>query len=143
MSTANNKTLVQQYIDEVWNGRQPAAPFLTPHYQRHLTATTPALSGAEQQQRIRDFQTAFPDLHFTIEDMVAEDDRVVFRATIRGAHGGAFRGIAPTGRRITVTVIDVVRIEDGRFAEQWGGPDLFDLLQQLGAAVSDGEGRNF
>jgi predicted ester cyclase len=55
---------------------------------------------------------------------------------MRGTHQGSFRDIAPTGRPITVTVLDIVRIEDGAFAEQWGGPDLLDLLLQLGAVVS-------
>jgi len=136
VSIASNKELVRRYIDEVWNGRQPAAPFFTPDYRRHIAATSPALTGAEQQQRIRDFQAAFPDLQFAHEDMVAEDDRVVFRATMRGTHQGVFRDIAPTGRHITITVLDVVRIKGDRFAEHWGGPDLFDLLQQLGATVS-------
>jgi predicted ester cyclase len=133
-----NKALVRRYIDEVWNGRRPAAPFFTPHYQRHLTATSPTLTGAQQQQRIWDFQSAFPDLHFTIEDLFAEGDRVVFRATMRGTHSGMFQGIAPTGRQAAVTVLDIVRLERDEFAEQWGGPDLFDLLQQLGAVVSAG-----
>jgi predicted ester cyclase len=127
---------VQRYIDEAWNGRQPAAPFFAPGYRRYLTATAPPLSGAEQQQRIIDFQAAFTDLHFTVEDVVAEGDRVVFRATMRGTHQGSFRDIAPTGRSVAVAVLDIVRVEDGAFAQQWGGPDLFDLLQQLGAVVS-------
>lgn len=136
VSADTNKLLVRRYIDEVWNGRQPAIPFFAPHYQRYLTAPAPALTGVEQQQRITAFHHAFPDLHFTIDDLLAEDDRVVFRATMRGTHRGAFRGIAPTGKQITVRVIDVVRIEQGMFAEQWGGPDLLDLLEQLGAVVS-------
>lgn len=61
---------------------------------------------------------------------------MVFRVTMRGTHQGMFGSIAPTGKQVTITVLDVVRIEHGVFAEQWGGPDLFDLLQQLGAVVS-------
>ena len=70
-----------------------------------------------------------------IEDLVAEGDRVTFLATLRGTHQGLFpflQGIAPTGKRITISVLDVVRVERQKFAEQWGGPDLFDLFQQLG-----------
>ena len=136
MTVEANKALVERYVDEVWNGRQPGGAFFSPNYQRHLTGTSPALTNAEQQQRVRDFQMAFPDLHFTVEDLFAEGDRVVFRATMRGAHRGVFRGIAPTQRQIVVTVLDVVRVENGAFAEQWGGPDLLNLLQQLGAVVS-------
>lgn len=136
MSADSHRALVRRYIDEVWNGRQPAAPFFAPGYRRYLTATAPPLTGAQQQQRIIDFQAAFPDLHFTVEDLVAEGDRVVFRATMRGAHQGSFRNIAPTGRPIAVAVLDRVRVEDGALAERWGGPDLLDLLLQLGAVVS-------
>ena len=136
MTVEDNKALVERYINEAWNGRQPAGAFFAPNYHRHLTATTPALTSAEQQQRILDFQTAFPDLSFTVEDLFAQGDRVLFRATMRGTHRGVFRGIAPTQRQIVVTVLDVVRVEGRAFAEQWGGPDLLDLLQQLGAVVS-------
>jgi predicted ester cyclase len=132
----SHRALVRRYIDEVWNGRQPAAPFFAPGYRRYLTATAPPLTGAQQQQRIIDFQAAFADRHFTVEDLVAEGDRVVFRATMRGSHQGAFRDIAPTGGPIAVAVLDLVRVEGGAFVAQWGGPDLFDLLLQLGAVVS-------
>lgn len=134
MSIADNTALVRRYIGEVWNAGQPAAPFFAPHYRRYLGATAPPLTGAEQQQRIAQFRAAFPDLHFALADVVAEGDRVVFRATMRGTHRGVFQGIAPTGKRVTVAVLDVVRFEAGVFAEQWGGPNLWELLQQLGAA---------
>jgi predicted ester cyclase len=122
----------------------PALPFFAPHYRRYLQATAPPLTGVEQQQRITGFRAAFPDLHFTVADMVAEGDRVVFRATMCGTHHGMFRGIAPTGKQVTVAVLDVVRIEQGMFAEQWGGPNLWELLEQLGAgsdAKEQGEQR--
>ena len=136
MSADNHKALVQRYINEVWNNGQSATPFFAPHYKRYVTATAVPLTGAEQQQRILSFQRAFPDLHFTIDDLLADGDRVVFRATMRGTHLGMFGTLAPTGKQITVTVLDVVRLEHGLFTEHWGGPDLFDLLQQLGAVVS-------
>ncbi len=133
VSIANNKTLVQRYIDEVWNQGKPALPFFAPHYRRYLGATAPPLTGMEQQQRIAGFRATFPDLHFTLADMVAEGDRVVFRATMHGTHRGVFQGITPTGMGITVAVFDVVHIEAGVFAEQWGGPNLWELLEQIGA----------
>lgn len=138
MSAENHKAFVRRYVDEVWNGQQVATPFFAPHYRRYLSATAAALTAAEQQQRIAGFHRAFPDLHFTIEDLLAEGDRVVFRATMRGTHRGVFRDVAPTGKPVAITVLDIVRIEGGLFAEQWGGPNLWDLLQQLGAVVSVG-----
>ena len=66
----------------------------------------------------------------------AEGDRIAFRSTMRGTHRGEFLGIPPTGIQVTVGLLDVIRIENGKFVEQWGGPDLLDLVQQLGAEIS-------
>ena len=129
-----NRALVRRYVDAVWHDGAPVAPFFAPGYRRHLSPALPPLTGAEQQARVAAFRLAFPDLRFTVDDLVAEGDRVVFRATMRGTHLGPFRGVPPTGRRIEGAVLDVVRVEGGRFAEHWGGPDLWDLLRQLGAA---------
>ena len=132
MSTSENKALVRRYIDDVWHGGQPVTAFFAPHYRRYLAPSLPPLTGAEQGARITGFRAAFPDLRFTMEDMVAEGDRVAFRATLRGTHQGPFRGLAPTGRTVAIAVLDVVRVEEGRFTEHWGGPDLLDTLRQLG-----------
>jgi|SRR6516164_6414784 len=141
MAAEENKALVRRYIEVVWNQRNTAAldELLAPTYQRYVSATTTPLTSEGQRQRIAGFHTAFPDLHFTIEDLFAEGDRVTFRATLRGTHKGPFpylQGMAPTGKQVTVSVLDVVRVEEGKFAEQWGGPDSLDLLQQLGATFS-------
>lgn len=133
MSVTNNKALVRRYIDEVWNEGQPALFFFAPHYRRYLGATAPPLTGAEQQERIAGFRAAFPDLHFTLEDLLAEGDRVVFRATMRGTHRGMFAGIAPTNKPVAVAVLAIVRIDGEVFVEQLGGPSLRELFEQLGA----------
>jgi len=135
MSAEVNKALVGQYLDEVWQKRNPAAvdEFLAPNYKRYLSPTASPLTLDGQRQRLAGFRAAFPDIQLTIEDMFAEGDRVAFRSTIRGTHQGVFQGIAPTGKHVMVALIDVVRVENGKVVEHWGGPDLWDLLQQLGA----------
>jgi predicted ester cyclase len=138
MLAEENKALVRRYIEVVWNQRNIAAldELLAPNYQRYVSATAAPLSSEGQRQRIAGFHTAFPDLQFAIEDLLAEGDRVTFRATLRGTHQGLFpflQGIAPTGKQITISVLDVVRVEGKKLAEHWGGADLFDLLRQLGA----------
>ncbi len=142
MSAEENKALLRRYISEVWDKQNPIAveQFLAPNYQRHLSPMAAPLTREGQQHRLLGFRTVFPDMHLTVEDMIAEGDRIAFRSTMRGTHQGSFLGIAPTGKHVTVGLIDVIRIEDGQFVEQWGGPDLWDLLQQLGAEVSDGPG---
>jgi predicted ester cyclase len=74
---------------------------------------------------------AFPDLVVDIEDQVAEGDKVVTRKTIRGTHLGALMGIPATGRSVAINVIDIVRLEDGRYAEHWGVNTLGAVLAQL------------
>lgn len=79
---------------------------------------------------------AFPDVSVTVEDLVAEGDRVAARITARGTHGGEFMGMPATGKRIEVQEIDIARIEDGKIAEIWAAPDMFSALQQLGMLPS-------
>jgi len=85
------------------------------------------------KQAIGSLRTAFPDLNLTIEDSVAHGDKEWIRMTATGTHQGAFFGLAPTGKRFTITVIDVCRFENGKIIEHWGVPDRFALLDQLGA----------
>jgi predicted ester cyclase len=78
---------------------------------------------------------AFPDYHTQIEDEFADGDRVVIRWRSSGTHLGEFQGIAPTGRKITVTGITISRYADGQIAESWVGFDTQDLMRQLGVVV--------
>ncbi len=143
MSTEENKSLVRRYVDQVLNGGrfELLDELLSPNYKRYLSPTVAPLTPELQKQRLAGLRAAFPDLHLTIDDLIAEGDRIVLRVTLRGTHRGAFQGIAPTARPVTVFALDVVRIEDGKFIEHWGGPDLLNLLQQLGAVVSAAPGK--
>ena len=78
------------------------------------------------------FRTVFPDLTWDIEDMVAEGDKVVVRTTMRGTQRGEFFGIPPTGKRVTMSGIHIVRIAGGKIAEHWGINDDLGMMQQLG-----------
>jgi len=138
MSTEENRALLQRYIEDVWDKQNPAAvdDFLAPNYKRYRSPTTTPLTREEQKQLLSQFRAAFPDIQLTVEEVIAEDNRVAFRSTIRATHQGELFGIAPTGRQITVGLVDVIHIENGKFVEQWGGPDLLDLVRQLGAEIS-------
>ena len=76
---------------------------------------------------------AFPDLHVTVEDVIAEDDKVVARDTVTGTHRGEYMGIRPTGKSITYNEIFIARFADGRIAETWGVVDVLSQMRQLGA----------
>ncbi len=138
MSTDDNAVLLHRYVTEVWDAGNPDAVerFLAPDYRRHPTALTEPFDRVEQTRRLKGFREAFPDIEIEVVDVIAGEDRVAFRSIMKGTHLGQFLGIAPTGRPVTVGLIDVIRIREGLFVEQWGGPDLFDLLQQLGATIT-------
>jgi len=80
------------------------------------------------------FRDAFPDAQVTIDELVAEEDRLAVATTLTGTHEGELLGIAPTGRRVSVTGIDLVRVRDGQIVEHRGLTDTVGLLRQLGAA---------
>ena len=131
-----NKALVRQAVEEVWNGRNftNLGAFVASDIVIHATLPEAEIHGPEG---IREFygalHNAFPDLRFTIEDQIAEGDRVVTRWTATGTHTGAFQGLPPTGTRIKLTGIDIDRIVNGKVIECWPNADELGLLQQLGA----------
>jgi steroid delta-isomerase-like uncharacterized protein len=89
----------------------------------------------EAKQFVAMFETAFPDISATVEDVVAEGDKVVSRVTIRGTHQGEVEEFGPpTGRRVEVQGLSLHRIEDGKIVEEWNSWDNLSLLQQLGLA---------
>jgi predicted ester cyclase len=90
------------------------------------------------KQLLSVYVTAFPDLQFTIEDMIAEGDTVVVRYTTRGTHQGNFRGIPPTGKQVSGTGMFIDRLVNGKAVEQWFNGDDLGLLQQLGVIPSMG-----
>jgi steroid delta-isomerase-like uncharacterized protein len=128
MSTATNKAIVRRLWDEVWNQANlaVAGEIFDPAYAEHEKAFVPI------------WRSAFPDTRHTIEDMIAEGDKVVTRFTVRGTHHGTYMNIPPTGKSITVTGIWIHRLMDGRIVEgrEWGEGDWLGLLQQLGATVT-------
>jgi len=133
MSAEDNKALVRRVLAEVRGGWTQAVieQFFTPDYRRHLTPTGPHLTREEQLERASRLRVAFPDADAALEDMLAEGDRVAYRLTIRGTHRGSYLGVAATGRRVMVSFFAIVRVENGKLAEERGGLDQVDLLRQL------------
>jgi steroid delta-isomerase-like uncharacterized protein len=139
MSTEENKDLVRRFEAAVWNGRDPARvdEFFAPSHA-FRAAGGPPLDREGHRQMIAHFQDAFPDGRNTSEELLAEGDKVVQRWTYRGTHEGAFQGIPPTGRRVTLTGISIWRVEGGQIVESWHELDTMGLLQQLGAVPAPG-----
>jgi len=134
MSTEDSKALAQRWLEEVWNKGDLSLidELIAPNYILH-DPTRPGLRGrAGIKESIAMFRTAFPDLHFTIEDQVAEREKIVTRYTVQGTHLGPLMGIPATGKQGIITGIDIYRITDGQIEEAWSNWDTLGLLQRMG-----------
>jgi steroid delta-isomerase-like uncharacterized protein len=144
MSTEDNKALVQRFFEEVFNEKQldRADEFVAPDYLDHgaVPGQGPGLEGAKQQRWAMYF-AAITDLHATIDDLVAEGDKVVVRYTAEGTQQGELPGIPPTGKRFRTSGISVYRLAEGKLAEQWEQADMLGLMQQLGVIPAPGSAR--
>ncbi|HEX7797078.1 MAG TPA: ester cyclase [Vicinamibacterales bacterium] len=125
-----NKDLIRRWIDFSNGGFAGGLDqFFSTDYIGHLGAAT--IDRGELERLERQFCTAFPDAHHTIEDLVAENDRVVLRTTARVTHRGHFEGIDPTGRSVEFTGLVIYRIKDDRIVESWGEIDFLRLIREL------------
>jgi predicted ester cyclase len=137
MSTPTNKQLVRRFYDEVLNDRRPEAidELALADYTEHdpLPGQRDGLVGLKDRAGMLIEGLAST---YTVEDVIAEGDRVVVRWTNAGTHSGRFLGIPPTGRSFNIAGIDIYRIENHRMAEHWHVVDQLTLLQQLGLLPS-------
>lgn len=132
-SQQRNKSIVQRFLEEVMNQRDAAAAAATcsPDVVWHGGSMGEAGNLANFQNRLRSIFHSFPDLSVEVHDIIAENDRVAVRLTLRGTQLGHFRGVAPTRRSITSSAINTYRIADNRIVEEWWQHDLLGLMQQL------------
>ena len=140
MSTEENKALTRRLIEEMFNKRNLGVidEFASPNAVDHSAppGTPPDPEGIKQMLGM--FLNAFPDLNITIEDMIAEGDKVVGRITMSGTHRGEFMGVVPTGKQITLGLIDITRFADGKIVERWSEGDMLGMMQQLGVVPPPG-----
>jgi predicted ester cyclase len=133
MSNETNKALAYRFYEQVLNGRQVHIidEIAAAGYDEHDPLPGQGEGREGLKNRVNMLVEALAPT-FTIEDLVAEGDRVVARWTNSGRHVGDFLGIAPTDRPYAIAGIDIYRIEDGRLAEHWHVVDQLSMLQQLG-----------
>jgi steroid delta-isomerase-like uncharacterized protein len=141
MSIEQNKALVHQMVEEIFNrgniGR--ADEFLSPDFVEHEELPPGMPQGREGvKQMTTMMRNAFPDFKATIEDIIAEGDKVVIRMTWSGTQKGEFMGVPPTGKSVSFGVLDIIRIAGGKFVEHWGQMDSMRMMQQLGAIPTPG-----
>jgi predicted ester cyclase len=130
-SPEQNQDVLRRVIEEGFNKGNYAAldPLFATGYREHQFGLKTTLEGFKED--IHYLRTGFPDLHLTIEDSTADAHTVWIRITARGTNRGPFLG-PPTGKPITITVMDVCRFENGKIVEHWGVPDRFAVMAQLG-----------
>ena len=131
----DNKAIVARLFSEVINeGRFDAADELASEdVVFRGRGGKAAVSGLDSFKRVvSKLREAFPNLKFTIDDQIAEGDRVATRFTVTGTHLGDYFGTAPTGRSVTYSAVDIFRIADGKIEEVWSLSDQLHLLEQLG-----------
>jgi steroid delta-isomerase-like uncharacterized protein len=129
-----NKAIVRRFVDEVQSegNIDTIDELCSPEFVNH-SAPPGAPSNREGVKQVTAmFRQAFPDSNFTVEDMVAEGNKVATRKTFHGTHQGEFLGIPPTGQRVSIELIDIVRIAGGKVVEHWSMGDNLRMMQQLG-----------
>lgn len=127
-----NEADIRSYFEEVWNKHNPdiASDYL---------AADAKIDGDKLNQMVADYLAAFPDIHLTIDDLIAKGDIVVTRYTFTATHRGEFRGVPATGRKIKVRGISYTLFADGKAVNDWGLEDMFGLMQQLQDEAAENE----
>jgi steroid delta-isomerase-like uncharacterized protein len=142
MSTQENKTLVRRFLQDVIESQdlRLADTVQSADYTLHMPGLPGPVRGLDTWKGIiTSYFVAFPDMRVTLEDDLAEDDRVAIRYTWTGTQRGPFMGIPATGRLVRVPGTAFFRVANGRIAEEWHLDDVLGLLQQLGAIPAPGQ----
>jgi steroid delta-isomerase-like uncharacterized protein len=141
MSTEQNKALVRRMVDELFNKGNISLvdELFAPDFVER-EELPPGLPRDREGVKLLTsmLRSAFPDFKAVIEDTLAEGDKVVVRHTWSGTHKGEWMGMPPTGKSISIGVIDIVRVADGKFVEHWGQMDSMGMMVQLGAVPMPG-----
>lgn len=129
-----NIATFRRAIEEGWSKGDADVinELFAPDFVEHQAGIGPGRAGATAAAQ--SLHRSFPDLRLTIEDVIATGDMVWARLRATGTHAGPFMGAPATGRRIDITVIDIVRVVDGRLVEHWGVADRLSVAQQIGLA---------
>ena len=134
MSTEENKAIVRRMTEEVYNQGtiERIDHFFAASYVHHDPASPHVRDRDGLKEVLRAFHTGCPDLHITIDELLAEGDTVTKRWTYHATHTGDLSGMLPTGKRIMMSGLELFRLANGKIAECWLGYDNLSLMRQLG-----------
>ncbi len=140
------KGIVIRFVEELWYARrlsvadQIFSDDCVTHQLRSGFSAEPAQRGPQaMKEHVSGWLMSFPDLRFTIEQMIAEGDRVVSQLVMEGTHQGRWMGISPTGKKLQIRMIVIHRIANSKIAEDWVLVESLGLFQQLGAVPDTAE----
>jgi steroid delta-isomerase-like uncharacterized protein len=135
METGSKKLLMKRFTDFINTASDElAGELISPQATFFVPGRSEPLQGPDGYQEIIAMMRAgFPDVQWTLEELIVEGDRVAARFTMRGTHLGSFLGVPPSGKTIEVKAVNFYRFADGQIVEEHGQPDLLGLLQQIGA----------
>lgn len=135
MTTTDNKEIVRRFVEAAQTKHDLTAidVMMSPDFVDHSVppGLPPDREGVKMQFSM--FFSALPDLHAVIHEQIAEGDKVMTRKSLRSTHQGELFGVPPTGKPISIEVIDILRIRDGKITDHWNLVDRLGLMQQLGA----------
>jgi steroid delta-isomerase-like uncharacterized protein len=136
-----NKALILRFVEEAFNSGNLDAidEIYAPRFFSDDLGAKEERSPEDAKQFVSMYRSAFPDGRTTVEDLIAEEDKVAYRWTYRGTHQGELMGIAPTGREVTITGITINRVSGDRIEEEWNNFDQLGMLQQLGVVPTPGQ----
>ncbi len=130
MTPDEHKAIARRFFEEVWNQQKLEA--IDEIFAPTVLFNGQSVARDTFRQVVAVRRSAFPDIHVTVEDQVAEGNKVSTRRMWQGTHQGSYRGVAATGRRVKWSQISIVRIVEGRIVEDWAVADELSILQQLG-----------
>ena len=143
MATEQDKALIRRFVEELFNrgNLSLADEILADDFVEHEQLPPGIPNGREGVKAMTSMmRSAFPDFKATIDDILADGDKVVIRTTWSGTQKGEFMGMPATGKRMSIGVIDIIRVSNGKFVEHWGQMDAMGMMQQLGAIPAPAEG---
>lgn len=138
MTSEANKLTMQRFVEFINTANETLADeLISTNAIFHVPGRPEPMRGPTGYlEIIAMMRGGFPDIQWTLEEMVAEADKVAARFIMRGTHQGMFFGVPPSGKRIAVQAMNIYRFSDGKFVEERGQPDMLGLLQQIGAVPS-------
>ena len=141
MSLAANKRLVRRFIEDVVKSGDVThlAEFVSPDFRETLDTTGQSRGPEGMKRHVLAVRQTFSDLQLTVDRQIAEGEWVATCVTARGTHAGAWIGIAPTGRRVEITAVNVDRVVGGRILEHGGAANMLEALLSIGAVAVVGE----